>query len=160
DYLAGLKEGLGEKARTMVVGEAAYQISDPTIDSQMVTLKATGATVFFNASTPKFAAQAIRKAAELGWKPVHILNVGISSVAAVLQPAGFENAVGVISATYYKDPTDPKWQNDPGYLAWITWMKKIHGHNMDRGSRVRRSRNQPADFPGSRWPSGTRRCSR
>jgi branched-chain amino acid transport system substrate-binding protein len=126
DYLAGLKEGLGDKARTMVVGEAAYQISDPTIDSQMVTLKATGATVFFNASTPKFAAQAIRKAAELGWKPVHILNVGISSVAAVLQPAGFENAVGVISATYYKDPTDPKWQNDPGYLAWITWMKKYY----------------------------------
>lgn len=128
DYLTGLKEGLGEKARTMVVGEAAYQITDPTIDSQMVTLKATGATVFFNASTPKFAAQAIRKAAELGWKPVHILNVGISSVGAVLQPAGFENAVGVISATYYKDPTDPKWQNDPGYLAWITWMKKYYPH--------------------------------
>jgi branched-chain amino acid transport system substrate-binding protein len=126
DYLTGLKEGLGEKARTMVVGEAAYQITDPTIDSQMVTLKATGATVFFNASTPKFAAQAIRKAAELGWKPVHILNVGISSVGAVLQPAGFDNAVGVISATYYKDPTDPKWQNDPGYLAWITWMKKYY----------------------------------
>ena len=108
DYLSGLKEGLGEKARTMVVGEAAYQITDPTIDSQMVTLKATGATVFFNASTPKFAAQAIRKAAELGWKPVHILNVGISSVGAVLQPAGLDNAIGVISATYYKDPTDPE----------------------------------------------------
>ena len=126
DYLAGLKEGLGEKAAAMVVGEAAYQITDPTIDSQIVTLKATGATVFFNASTPKFAAQAIRKAAELGWKPVHILNVGISSVAAVLQPAGLDNAIGVISATYYKDPTDPKWQNDPGYLAWLEWMRKYY----------------------------------
>ena len=126
DYLDGLKEGLGDKAKEMIVGEAVYQLSDPTVDSQMVALKGTGATVFFSATTPKFAAQALRKAADLGWKPLHILNVGTSSVAAVLRPAGVENAVGVISATYYKDPTDPKWQNDPSYLAWLAWMKKYY----------------------------------
>ncbi|MBR1202956.1 MULTISPECIES: ABC transporter substrate-binding protein [unclassified Bradyrhizobium] len=126
DYLAGLKEGLGERAGTMVVGEAAYQITDATIDSQMVALKATGANVFFSASTPKFAAQAIRKAAELGWKPVHILTGGVSSVGAVLRPAGLDNSIGVITATASKDPTDPKWHDDPGYLAWAAWMKKYY----------------------------------
>ncbi|WP_426538417.1 ABC transporter substrate-binding protein [Bradyrhizobium sp. McL0615] len=126
DYLSGLKEGLGEKARTMIVGEVPYQITDATIDSQMVTLKATGANVFFSASTPKFAAQALRKAAELGWKPLHILTGGVSSVGAVLKPAGLENCIGAISATASKDVTDPKWHDDPGYLAWAAWMKKYY----------------------------------
>ncbi|GGC59718.1 branched-chain amino acid ABC transporter substrate-binding protein [Chelatococcus reniformis] len=126
DYVEGLKEGLGDKAKTMIVGEAAYQLSDPTIDSQMVALKASGADVFFHASTPKFAAQAVRKAADMGWKPLHILNVGVSSVGAVLKPAGLENAAGVISATYYKDPTDPKWADDPGYRAWLEWMQTYY----------------------------------
>ena len=89
-------------------------------------MKATGANVFFSASTPKFAAQALRKAAELGWKPLHILTGGVSSVGAVLKPAGLENCIGVISATASKDVTDPKWHNDPGYLAWAAWMKKYY----------------------------------
>lgn len=126
DYLTGLKDGLGERARSMIVGEAAYLITDATIDSQMVSLRATGANVFFSATTPKFAAQALRKAAEMGWKPVHILTAGVNSVGAVLRPAGLENAIGAISATASKDVTDPKWHDDPGYLAWAAWMKKYY----------------------------------
>src|SRR6201996_7548530 len=107
DYLNGIKSGLGDKAATMVVAEASYEVSDPTIDSQILKLKAAGADVLFSALTPKFVAQAIKKNAELGWKPVHILDINATSVGAVMQPAGLEASKGVISVNYGKDPLDP-----------------------------------------------------
>ena len=124
DYLKGLEDGLGDKAKTMIVSKLSYEISDPTIDSQIVALKGTGADVFVNITTPKFAAQAIRKVAEIGWKPTHYLNNVSASVGSVLQPAGLENAVGVITTLYLKDPTDPEWANDKGFLDWLAFMKK------------------------------------
>jgi ABC-type branched-subunit amino acid transport system substrate-binding protein len=126
DYLAGLKLGLGDKAKAMVVAEQSYETSDPTIDSQMLALKASGADTFFSATTPKFAAQALKKAADMGWKPLHLLTVGVLSVTAVLQPAGLDNAIGAIGATYYKDPGDPQWKSDAGYVEWLAWMKKYY----------------------------------
>lgn len=126
DYLNGLKIGLGDKAKTMLVAEQSYETTDPTVDSQMLALKASGADVFFSATTPKFAAQALRKAADLKWTPLHILTVSVLSVAAVLKPAGVENAIGAIGATYFKDPGDPQWKTDPGYAEWLAWMQKYN----------------------------------
>ena len=126
DYLKGLREGFGDKADEKLVGVASYQLTDPTVDSQIVALKASGADILVHASTPKFAAQALRKVAELDWDPLQIMTVGVTSVSAVLKPAGPENATGVIGATYFKDPTDPKWADDPGYLAWRDWMAKYY----------------------------------
>jgi branched-chain amino acid transport system substrate-binding protein len=126
DYLAGLKEGLGERYANMVVGEASYEVTDPTVDSQVVTLQATGADVFIDISGPKFAAQAIRKAYDIGWHPLHFLNTVGSAVGAVLQPAGLEKSVGIITARYYKDPSDPQWQDDPAFREWLAWMKKYN----------------------------------
>jgi branched-chain amino acid transport system substrate-binding protein len=122
DYVKGLKDGLAGKLQ--IVGEAPYEVSDPTVDSQMVTLKSTGADVFFNEASPKFAAQAIRKAAELDWKPVHLLASISNSVGAVLKPAGVENAKGIMSAGYVKDPTDPTWKNDPATKEWEAFLDK------------------------------------
>jgi len=122
DYVKGLKDGLAGKLQ--IVGEAPYEVSDPTVDSQMVTLKSTGADVFFNEASPKFAAQAIRKAAELDWKPVHLLASISNSVGAVLKPAGVENAKGIMSANYVKDPTDPTWKNDPATKEWEAFLDK------------------------------------
>ncbi|RJF74739.1 ABC transporter substrate-binding protein [Rhodopseudomonas palustris] len=124
DYVKGLKEGLGAKAAGMIVAEASYELSDPTVDSQMVTLKASGADLFYNMSTPKFAAQSIRKAAELGWKPVHILEVNATAVGQVLIPAGAENAKDIISVNYGKDPLDPQWANDEGMKRYKAFMAK------------------------------------
>jgi ABC-type branched-subunit amino acid transport system substrate-binding protein len=124
DYLNGVKAGLGEKAATMVVAEASYEMTDPTIDSQILKLKSAGADIFFNASTPKFAAQAIKKNAELGWKPVHILDINATSVGAVMQPAGLEASKGVISVNYGKDPLDPTWKDDPGMKKYFEFMAK------------------------------------
>ncbi|HEV2603910.1 MAG TPA: ABC transporter substrate-binding protein [Microvirga sp.] len=124
DLMKGLKDGLGEKAKTMIVAEAPYEVSEPTVDSQMVKLKASGADVFVNIGTPKFAAQAIRKANELGWQPVHIVNNVSSSVGSVLKPAGFEAAKGVLSTAYHKDPTDPTWKDDAGMKEWSAFMDK------------------------------------
>jgi len=124
DYLNGIKAGLGEKAATMVVAEASYEMTDPTIDSQILKLKSAGADIFFNASTPKFAAQAIKKNAELGWKPVHILDINATSVGAVMQPAGLEASKGVISVNYGKDPLDPTWKDDPGMKRYFEFMAK------------------------------------
>src|SRR5205085_1290388 len=101
-----------------------YETSDPTVDSQVVRLKASGADIFVNIATPKFAAQAIKKAAETDWKPVHILNSVSGSIGAVLRPAGLENAKGILSSDYRKDVTDPKAQNDPGVKAWSAFMDK------------------------------------
>ncbi len=122
DYLKGLKDGLGGKIP--IVAEAPYETSDPTVDSQIINLKASGADIFFNVATPKFAAQAIRKAAEIGWKPVHLLNNVSNSVGSVLKPAGFENAVGILTTAYTKDPTDPSWKDDPEYKTWRAFMEK------------------------------------
>src|SRR5947199_3395788 len=114
DYLKGLKDGLGAKAASMIVAEESYETSEPTIDSHIVKLKSTGADVFMNITTPKFAAQAIKKVAEIGWKPLHFLNNVSGSVGSVLKPAGFENAQDIISADYLKDVSDPQWNTDPG----------------------------------------------
>ena len=125
DYLKGFRDGLGDKAR-MIVAEVSYEITDPTVDSQIVQLQGSGADVFFNITTPKFAAQAIRKAFDIGWKPVQYLNNISSQVATVLTPAGLEKSIGVISSNYGKDPSDPTWDNDPGMNEWRAFMKKYY----------------------------------
>ncbi|WJR78157.1 ABC transporter substrate-binding protein [Bradyrhizobium sp. NP1] len=126
DYLNGLKAGLGDKASTMIVGEASYEVSDPTIDSQILKLKSTGADLFFSASTPKQAAQAIKKNYEIGWKPVHILDINATSVGAVMLPAGAEASKGVISVNYGKDPLDPTWKDDAGMKKYLDFMTKYY----------------------------------
>jgi branched-chain amino acid transport system substrate-binding protein len=125
DYLKGFKDGLGAKS-SLVVREVSYEVTDPTVDSQIVQLQASGANVFFNISTPKFAAMSIRKAFDLGWKPVHYLNNVSSSVGSVLTPAGLEKAVGLITTQYQKDPTDKQWDTDPAISAWKEFMKKYY----------------------------------
>jgi branched-chain amino acid transport system substrate-binding protein len=126
DYLAGIKAGLGDKAATMVVGEVSYELTDPTIDSQIVKLKSVGADLVFDASTPKFAAQAIKKIADLDWKPVHILDINATSVGAVMKPAGLDNSKGVISVNYTKDPLDPTWKDDAGMKKYLAFMTKYY----------------------------------
>ena len=126
DYVKGLKDGLGDKAAKMVVAEASYEVTDPTIDSQIVTLKASGAVTFYNVTTPKFAAQAIRRVYDMGWKPLHILNNVSYSVGSVLTPAGLDKSVGLITAAYFKDPADPRWKNDPGFGEYSAWLKKYY----------------------------------
>ena len=126
DYLTGIKSGLGNKAATMIVAEASYEVTDPTVDSQIVKIKDAGADVFFSATTPKQAAQAIRKIAELGWHPVHILDINATSVGAVLKPAGLEASKGVISVNYGKDPLDPTWKNDAGMKRYFDFMAKYY----------------------------------
>ena len=115
DYLKGFKDGLGAKAASMIVAEESYEVTEPTIDSHIVKLKASGADVFINITTPKFAAQAIKKNAEIGWKPMHFLNNVSASIGGVMKPAGFENSQGIISSAYLKDPTDPQWKDDAGH---------------------------------------------
>jgi branched-chain amino acid transport system substrate-binding protein len=123
DYVKGLKDGLGDKAK-MIISEQPYEPADPTVDSQIVALKGSGADVFFNVTTPKFAAQAIKKAHEIGWKPVHLLNNVSNSVGSVLKPAGLEAAKDVLSTGYLKDPTDPTWNQDAGKKEWLAFMDK------------------------------------
>jgi branched-chain amino acid transport system substrate-binding protein len=125
DYSGGFYKGLGDK-KSLVVKEVTYEVTDPTVDSQILQLKDSGANVFFNITTPKAAAQAIKKAGEIGWKPVHFLNNVSISVGSVLKPAGLENAQGIITAQYGKDPTDKQWANDKGFLDWVEWMKKYN----------------------------------
>jgi branched-chain amino acid transport system substrate-binding protein len=126
DYVKGLKDGLGEAARKLIVLEQTYEVTDPTIDSQIVNLKNSGANVFFNVTTPKFAAQAIRKAHDIGWKSLHFLNNVSESVGAVLKPAGLEASKGLITALYQKGITDPQWRTDKGFQDWLAWMKKYY----------------------------------
>jgi branched-chain amino acid transport system substrate-binding protein len=123
DYLRGFKAGLGEHA-DQLVSETTYLTSDPTIDSQMVTMRESGADVFFAEATPKFAAQAIKKAGSMGWKPLIILPTVSNSFSAVLEPAGLENSIGVVTGLYLKDPNDTRWANDPALKDWFAWMKK------------------------------------
>jgi branched-chain amino acid transport system substrate-binding protein len=124
DYIKGFSDGLGDKAETMIVKKASYEATDASVESQVIELQSSGADVFFNVSSPKFAAQAIRKAHDIGWNPLQLLNSVSNSVAAVLTPAGLEASKGVITAQFIKDPTDPVWQNDPGYKDWLAWMDK------------------------------------
>ena len=126
DYRKGLHDGLGEAAKKMIVLEQTYEVTDPTIDSQIVNLKNSGANVFFNVTIPKFAVQAIKKAHDIGWKPNHFLNNVSSSLATVLKPAGLEASKGLITALYMKEITDPQWRNDKGYMDWVAWMKKYY----------------------------------
>jgi branched-chain amino acid transport system substrate-binding protein len=124
DYLIGLKDVFGAKYPTMVVKETSYETSEPTVDSQIIDLQSSGADTFVIAATPKFAAQALRKAFDTGWKPLEYLtNVSIS-VGAVLKPAGFEKCVGALATEYGKEPTDPKWKDDPGMQTWREFMNK------------------------------------
>jgi ABC-type branched-subunit amino acid transport system substrate-binding protein len=122
DYLTGLKEALGARAGELIVSDASYDVSDPTVDSQVVRLKAAGVDVLVNMAASKFAAQVIRKMAELDWKPVHLLGVGSSSIDAVLIPAGIENAKGIISASSFKEAADPTWRDDEGMKRWSAFM--------------------------------------
>ena len=126
DYLNGIKAGLGDKAATMIVAEASYEVSDPTIDSQILKLKSAGTDLFFSASTPKFAAQAIKKNFELDWHPVHILDINATSVGATMQPAGLDASKGVISVNYGKDPLDPTWKDDAGMKKYLDFMAKYY----------------------------------
>jgi len=126
DYLKGFKDGLGSKAASLIIAEDSYETTEPTIDSHIVKLKASGADVFFNITTPKFAAQAIKKNAEIGWKPLHFLNNVSASIGSVIQPAGPENAQDIISSAYLKDPTDPQWKNDAGMKAWNAFLDKYY----------------------------------
>jgi ABC-type branched-subunit amino acid transport system substrate-binding protein len=124
DYLKGLKDGLGAKASSMIIVEESYETSEPTIDSHIVKLKSLNADVFVNITTPKFAAQAIKKAAEISWKPLHYLNNVSASVGSVMKPAGFENGQDIISAAYLKDVSDPQWDNDPGMKTFLAFLQK------------------------------------
>ena len=124
DYVKGFKDGLG--GRMQIVAEVPYEVSDPTVDSQVVTIKSSGADVFFIEASPKFAAQAIRKTAELDWKPIRLLASISASVGSVLKPAGIENAKEVMSANYLKDPTDPAWNDDPAIKEWEAFMQKYY----------------------------------
>ena len=124
DYVKGFEDGLGDKAKTMIVSKLSYEVTDPTVDSQLLSLKASGADTFFNVTTPKFAAMVIKKNAELGWKPVHYLTSVSASVGAVMVPAGPENGVGIFTANYLKDPTDPQFQKGKEWDDWLAWMKK------------------------------------
>jgi branched-chain amino acid transport system substrate-binding protein len=126
DYRKGLHDGLGEAAKKMIVLEQTYEVTDPTIDSQIVNLKNSGANVFFNVTIPKFAVQAIKKAHDIGWKPAHFLNNVSSSLATVLKPAGLDASKGLITALYMKEITDPQWKNDKGFLDWVAFMKKYY----------------------------------
>ena len=125
DYLKGFKDGLGAKA-AMIVKEVSYEVADPTVDSQIVQLQSSGADTFFNITTPKFAAQAIRKAYDIGWKPTHYLNNVSASIGTVLKPAGLDKAVGLITTQYLKDPTDKAWANDKAVQDWTAFMKKYY----------------------------------
>lgn len=126
DYQNGIRAGLGDKAAKMIVAEVSYEVSDPTVDSQILKIKDAGADLFFSATTPKQAAQAIKKIAELDWHPVHILDINATSVGAVMKPAGLEASKGVISVNYGKDPLDPTWKQDAGMKKYLDFMAKYY----------------------------------
>ncbi|OPF95133.1 ABC transporter substrate-binding protein [Rhodopseudomonas palustris] len=138
DYLKGFEDGLGAKGQSMIVMKESYEVSEPTIDNHIVKLKSTGADVFINITTPKFAAQAIKKLAEVGWKPTHFLNNVSASVGSVIKPAGYENAQGVISAAYLKDVSDDQWKDDAGMKQFLAFMDKEfpEGNKLDGGTVV------------------------
>ena len=174
DYFNGFKAGLGKDA-DKIVQLATYEVTDPTVDSQMIQLKNSGANVFFNITIPKFAAQAIKKAAEIGWKPIHYLNNVSSSVGAVMKPAGLEASQGIIPALYRKDPTDPQWANAPDIAAWKAFMAEVHAtgrparrwqrlwlcscqHHGRGAEEVRRQSDARERHEAGRQPEGLRGC--
>jgi branched-chain amino acid transport system substrate-binding protein len=124
DYVKGAREALGEKADRMIVSQVSYEVTDPTIDSQMVSLMSSGADTFINVSIPKFALQSIKKAGELNWRPTHYMTEAGASVGLVMQPAGPDNTAGIITAAFSKDPTEPQWQQGPEWEAYVGWQKK------------------------------------
>jgi len=126
DYLKGVKDGLGEKSAKMLVAELTYEVTDATVDSQIVQMQGMGVDVLIDATSPKFAAQAIRKAYDIGWKPLHFLNNTSVSVGSVLTPAGLEKSIGLVTGRYYKDPTDARWDGVPGMIAWRAFMKTYY----------------------------------
>jgi branched-chain amino acid transport system substrate-binding protein len=126
DYFKALKQHLGAEGEKAIVAAASYESTDPSIDSQIVTLQSSGADTLFSLASPKFAAQSIRKVFDVGWKPLHFIAYSSTSVSAVLRPAGLEKSIGVISAAYVKDPTDPQWKNDAATKEWLTWMKSYY----------------------------------
>jgi branched-chain amino acid transport system substrate-binding protein len=128
DYVSAFKMGLGSERTKHIVGEVSYEVTDPTVDSQLVSLRGSGADVFFLHSVPKFAAQAIRKAYDLNWRPHTVLVSVAASVATALEPAGLEKSIGTVTAAYLKDPTDKTWENDPAYLEWLAFMKQYYPH--------------------------------
>jgi branched-chain amino acid transport system substrate-binding protein len=132
DYLKGLKDALGAKT-SMIIAEESYETSEPSIDNHIVKLKASGADVFISVTTPKFAAQAIKKLAEIEWKPMHIVSNVSASVGGVIKPAGFENSQGILSAAYAKDGADPQWDNDPGMKKFLAFLEKYYpdGNRLD-----------------------------
>ncbi len=126
DYMKGLRDGLGDRADAMIAAAASYETTDPTVDSQVVSLKASGADIFFNGGTPKFGAQAIRKVYDLDWHPLAISGIVGNSVRSVMIPAGVEKSTGTVSGTFMKDPSDPQWQDDPALREWLAWMEKYY----------------------------------
>jgi branched-chain amino acid transport system substrate-binding protein len=126
DFIKGFSDRLGDKAKEVMVRTVSYEVTDPTVDSQIIDLASTKANVFLNITTPKFAVQAIRKAHELGWKPMQFIDNPAASIGVVMRPAGVEAAKGVISAAFVKDPTDPQYKDDPEFQAWVAWMKKYY----------------------------------
>jgi branched-chain amino acid transport system substrate-binding protein len=124
DYLRGVRERLGDKAKAMLVGEASFEVTDATVDSQILSLKATGADTFITAASPKFASQSIRRIAEAGWKPTHYITNVSSTIGSVLQPAGLERAVGLMTTQFLKDPSDKQWESDPAMVEYKEFMKK------------------------------------
>ena len=126
DQLKTLREALGAKAEQMIAATASYEVTDPTVDSQIVSLQSSGADTLFDFATTKFAAQAIRKTYDIGWKPLQFVPYPAASVGAVLTPAGLDKSVGLITAGFVKDPTDPRWRNDPAFQEWVAWMKKYY----------------------------------
>ena len=126
DYVKGMEDGLGANAAKMIVMKQSYEVTDPTVDSQIINLKNSGANVFFNVTIPKFAVQAIKKAHDIGWKPTHFLNNVSSSLASVLKPAGLDASRGLITALYMKEITDPQWQKTAPYTDWVAFMKKYY----------------------------------
>ena len=135
DYVKGLQEGLGGNAQSVIVKSVSYEVTDPTIDSHIIALKASGANVFFNASTPKSAALAIRKAFDIGWRPIQFLSLTALSIVATLAPAGVEKVVGIISSSSTKDPNDPVWANDKGVQDFLAF-RKVYYPESDLNNRL------------------------
>jgi branched-chain amino acid transport system substrate-binding protein len=126
DYVRGLRERLGDKAKAMIVAEISYEVTDATVDTQVLSLKASGADVLINAASPKFAAQAIRRVAESGWKPIQYITTVSTTIGSVLQPAGLDRATGLITTQYMKDPTDKQWDADPAIVNYKAFMRKYY----------------------------------
>jgi ABC-type branched-subunit amino acid transport system substrate-binding protein len=132
DYLKGLKDGLGAKAASMIVAEESYEVSEPTIDSHIVKMKSLNADVFLDVTTAKFSSQAIRKAAEIGWRPLHFITNVSTSIGSIIRPAGVENAQGIITVAYLMDALDPQWKDDPGMKAFDEFL----AHDFPEGNRA------------------------